>query len=138
MKALILALLSALSVPTYAACVAQFEDLLPRIAADARALAENTKNDYFVEEMVIDSRGTLLEKRKLDGVPAQYTYEGRTFPSEEQQKRLGLSLYIRKAVLKDVRIVTERTTDGSEPSNYWFLRDNSCWKLASRAVIVKR
>lgn len=125
-----------LPVDASAGCFHSFEELLAAIDDD-RQLQENSEG-FYIEELVLKEDGSLAEKRRLRSVPDKYAYHGRIFPSQAQQQLLGMSVYIRRVVLKDVRVATEKHKDGSEPSSYWFWRVDGCWYLNSRAVSVER
>ena len=121
-----------------AACFEKFEDLFSAVDSDDKALKENS-GGFYIEELLLDEGGNLKEKRKLSNVPEKYMYKGRVYPSKSIRDAQGISVYIRRAVLNDVRVVTEKYKDGSEPSSYWFWRDSDgCWGLRSRAINVEQ
>ena len=118
----------------YADCFESFEELLPQIQINDDTLADSTHQNFFIEELVYDSNGKLIEKRHIEPVPEQYKYEGRIIPNKTHQKNLGISLNVRRVVLNDIRVVTEKTKTGEELSSYWFRRENGCWKLCYKSV----
>jgi hypothetical protein len=121
-----------------AACFESFEDLFAAIDSDDKALEENS-GGFYIEELLLGEDGSLKEKRQLSDVPENYTYKGRIYPSKSMRDAQGISVYIRRVVLKDVRVVTEKYKDGSEPSSFWFWRgENGCWNLKSRAINVEQ
>jgi len=124
--------------PALSECIGSFEKLLSQIEVDDRVLSENTKSNYYIEELLVDSNGNLIEQRKLESIPDKYKYGGRIYPSQSQQEELGISLRVRPVLLKHVRVVTEKTSDGTELSNSWFWQYDGCWKLRSRAINIKQ
>ena len=124
--------------PCLADCYETFEDLLAAIVVDDSALKDNSLSTFFIKEYIYDSEGKLIEKRTLHKIPDRYTFDGRILPSKVQQKELGISLFVRRALLKDVRVVTEKTSSGKELNSYWFWLTEGCWKLALKDVNIQK
>ena len=122
----------------YAGCIESFDELLSQIEMNDGVLADNTQNTFYIEELVHNSNGKLIEKRKIDKVPDKYEYEGRIIPNKTQQRDLGISLFVRRVLLKNVRVVTEKTSGGEELSSYWFKREKGCWKLSFKSVNLRK
>lgn len=118
----------------YADCFESFEELFLQIQINDDALADNTHQIFFIEELVYDSNNKLIEKRQIDDTPEKYKYEGRIIPNKTHQNNLSISLNVRRVLLNDIRVVTEKTPTGEEMSSYWFRRENACWKLWYKSV----
>ena len=121
-----------------AACFESFDDLFATIDIDDQVLDENA-GGFFIEELLLGEDGSLKEKRQLSDVPEKYMYKGRVYPSQSMRDDQGISVYVRRVVFKDIRVVTEKYKDGTEPSSYWFWRGkNGCWYLKSRAINIEQ
>ena len=118
-------------------CYETFEDLLAIIEVDDVALKDNSLTTFFIKENIYNSEGILIQKRTLHKIPDKYKFDGRILPSKVQQRELGLSLFVRRALLKDVRVVTEKTSSGKELNSYWFWFTEGCWKLALKDVKIQ-
>jgi len=134
---LVFTYLISISFASQAGCYSDFDKLMGVIASDDSVLRENT-DGYFIEEVVMDENRKVLEKRRLTSIPEKYTYSGRLYPNEGHLRGSGLSLYVRRRVIVHIRVVTEKASDGTEPSSYWFWKVDGCWKLRSRAVYLSR
>lgn len=119
-----------------AECATDLDQLVSAIVKDDRALAAHTDIAFHTTELFLDDERRPVDRRKLDAEVAREKY-GRAFPSEEQQKKLGLSVKANRTFFADRRNYFETQANGWLANSYWFVRKESCWVLASREVFLR-
>jgi hypothetical protein len=119
-----------------AACTESFEELVKQISINDSVLTKSLDKEFRVAEVYFNKQEEMVDLNKFDKIPEKYTYEGRIYPSLEQQKEYNLTLKVKPTLagLPKSRQVLESKDKEKTRAVYYFLDVSGCWKLKLKQI----
>jgi len=111
-----------------------FEGFISRFETDDLFMESRISDDFYIEEFEKQGDGSPINKRQIKGAPSAYTYDGRIYPSSNQQKKLDISLYLRIKIANDIRVMTLKSPYDEDIAHYWFYCVDGVWILESKVI----